>query len=143
MHDISYRLKLIMGDLSVRKFAERLEMPATTIQEYLKGRMPPADFIVRVCERFHVDCWQLLTGKEKTVAADPSPVYEKAIYANKKERVLADRLARIIREGDPKKIKAVVAQLEAFDPKPEQPPFTRSQILANPQKVDDIEEWEW
>lgn len=54
-----------MGDLSVRKFAETLGCPPTTVQQYLKGRIPPADFIVLVCERFKVDSWWLLTGEEK------------------------------------------------------------------------------
>lgn len=59
------RLRKVMGDLSVRKFAEALGCPPTTVQQYLKGRIPPADFIVLVCERFKVDSWWLLTGEEK------------------------------------------------------------------------------
>ncbi len=66
MDVIADRLKFIMGDLSVRKFAERLGMSPTTVQEYLKGRTPPADFIVRVCERFDLDSWWFLTGNKKT-----------------------------------------------------------------------------
>lgn len=54
-----------MQDLSVRKFADRLGVPQTTVQQYLKGRMPPADFIVLVCERFAIDPWWLLTGNSK------------------------------------------------------------------------------
>lgn len=75
MHDISYRLKMIMGGLSERKFSERLDMAHTTVREYLKGRMPPADFIVRVCERFpDVDPWWLMTGQGKEPQKTASPV---------------------------------------------------------------------
>lgn len=63
MNEFANRLKNIMGELSVRKFAAELGMSPTTVQEYLKGRVPPADFIVRVCERFNVDSWWLLTGE--------------------------------------------------------------------------------
>lgn len=78
MHDISYRLKIIMGDLSERKFSERLDMAHTTVREYLKGRMPPADFVVRVCERFPgISPWWLLTGQEeaKPSVSEPEVVY--------------------------------------------------------------------
>lgn len=63
MNVIANRLKIVMGELTVRKFAERLSMSPTTVQEYLKGRTPPADFIVRVCDQFDVDSWWLLTGR--------------------------------------------------------------------------------
>lgn len=77
MHDISHRLKIIMGELSERKFSERLDMAHTTVREYLKGRMPPSDFIVRVCERFPgTNAWWLLTGQEtKPSVRDQEPVY--------------------------------------------------------------------
>lgn len=70
MHLIENRLKKVMGDLSVRKFAEVLGCPPTTVQQYLKGRTPPADFVVLVCERFKVDSWWLLTG-EGFVSEEP------------------------------------------------------------------------
>ncbi len=63
MNDISYRIKKIMGDLSVRKFAQEIRMSPTTVQEYVKGRMPSAEFVVRVCERYHLNSWWLLTGE--------------------------------------------------------------------------------
>ena len=63
MNLIADRLKFVMGSHSVRKFAECLNMSPTTVHEYLKGRVPPADFIVRVCDRFGVDPRWLLTGE--------------------------------------------------------------------------------
>ena len=59
---IADRLKEIMSDMSVRDFAGKLGKSPSTLQEYLKGRIPPADFIVCVCEQFSVDAWWLLTG---------------------------------------------------------------------------------
>lgn len=74
MHDISDRLKILGESLSVRKFAERLDIAPTTLQEYLKGRMPPADFIVRVCERIPgIDPWWLMTGQGKAPEKRPDP----------------------------------------------------------------------
>lgn len=123
MHDISYRLKILMDDLSVRKFAERLGMAPTTLQEYLKGRMPPADFVVRVCERLEINPWWLLTGNgemrnaQSSILADPAPLYIADINpARKKKLKLGNILNRIVDEGNQKKIRAVESQLELLDP---------------------------
>ena len=59
---ISHRLKLLQGDLSVREFADRLSISSSTLWQYLRGRTPPAEIIVRVCERYDVTAWWLLTG---------------------------------------------------------------------------------
>lgn len=112
-----------MDTLSIRKFAGRLGLAPTTLQEYLKGRMPPADFIVRVCERFNVSPWWLLSGKGEIRAEQPGIVSEKSegfqpipLDADRRRGVLFHRLQRIMDEGDKTKIEAVKAQLKAFDP---------------------------
>lgn len=103
-------------------------MAPTTLQEYLKGRMPPADFIVRVCERLDINPWWLLAGKgemellQPAVVSDPAPVYRTKIIT---EGGLEAKLLRIVAEGNQKKIKAVEAQLDLLDPgenKQQQPP---------------------
>ena len=76
MNVIAYRLKFIMGDLSARKFSERLGMSPTTVQEYLKGRTPPADFIERVCVCFGVEAWWLLTGEGEMMRAPATATRE-------------------------------------------------------------------
>lgn len=63
MDNIASRLKIIMGDMSCREFSARLEKSPTTVNKYLKGRVPPADFIEIVCSRFSVRSWWLLTGE--------------------------------------------------------------------------------
>jgi len=116
------RLEIVKGTLSVRKFAELLSVPTTTLQQYLKGRMPPADFIVLVCERFGVDSWWLLTGQGEMKQRQPVMVAEPAVIALpinpvQKEKIkLGSMLARIIDEGDRKKIQLVENQLEYCDP---------------------------
>jgi transcriptional regulator with XRE-family HTH domain len=88
MNSFEIRLKKVMGSLSVRKFAEVLGAPTTTVQQYLKGRTPPADFIVLVCERFKVDSWWLLTGEEKTVVAEPTCPYHHSPVSTKINQML-------------------------------------------------------
>ncbi len=63
MNSIEDRLKIVMDGMSGRKFAIALGMSPTTVNQYLNGRMPPADFIALVCGRFSVDATWLLTGE--------------------------------------------------------------------------------
>lgn len=107
MNSIEHRLKKLMGELSVRKFAEKLGVPTTTLQQYLKGRMPPADFVVLVCERCVVDSWWLLTGEQ------PS---EMSLETKPKSGELEGMLHRILKEGDSTKEAAVRAVLTVLDP---------------------------
>ena len=60
---IADRLKKIMDGMTVRDFALKLGKSPSTVQEYLKGRVPPADFIVCVCAQMDVDPWWLMTGE--------------------------------------------------------------------------------
>ena len=48
---------------SMRQFAKELGISPSTFHEYLKGRTPPADLLVRICERFNVSETWLLTGE--------------------------------------------------------------------------------
>ncbi len=63
MNDIADRIRAVMGESSVRGFALALGKSPSTVQEYLKGRVPPADFIARICERFGVSERWMLTGR--------------------------------------------------------------------------------
>jgi transcriptional regulator with XRE-family HTH domain len=63
MPTIGDRLKKIMEGSSGREFANSLGKSPSTVDQYLKGRIPPADFIVLVCERHQVEPKWLLTGE--------------------------------------------------------------------------------
>jgi transcriptional regulator with XRE-family HTH domain len=63
MNSFADRLKIIMGSVSGREFAAKLGKSSTTVNQYLKGRTPPADFIVLVCERYQIEHKWLLTGE--------------------------------------------------------------------------------
>lgn len=54
-----------MGPMTVRAFAERLGKSPSTLQEYLKGRVPPADFAALVCDCFNVSVEWFLFGRGK------------------------------------------------------------------------------
>lgn len=66
-----------MGSLSQKEFARRLGIPSSTLWQYLHGRIPPADLIALVCERFSVSERWLLTGegvifeKDAHIPAEP------------------------------------------------------------------------
>ena len=60
---ISDRLKEIQGKMSVREFAQALDISSSSIHGYLQGRTPPVEVIVLICGRFDVSPWWLLTGE--------------------------------------------------------------------------------
>ncbi len=60
---ITDRLKTVMAGIPQRKFAKQLEISPSTLWEYSRGRIPPADFIAKVCERFQISERWFLTGK--------------------------------------------------------------------------------
>lgn len=106
-------------------------MAPTTLQEYLKGRMPPADFIVRVCEQLEISPWWLLAGKgemkvpQPGITADPAPLYLAEVTPERRKKLkLNNMLNRILDEGDQKKIKAVESQLDLLDPGEKKPVST-------------------
>jgi hypothetical protein len=68
MNTITDRLKIIMGPMSGREFAKKLGKSPTTVNEYLKGRIPPADFIELVCVQFKINPWWLLAGEGEMYA---------------------------------------------------------------------------
>jgi phage repressor protein C with HTH and peptisase S24 domain len=91
MHAITNNLNILLNESpSMRKMAEAIGVSPTTLNEYIKGRIPPADFIVRVCERLNVNAEWLLTGKgersgkNKSIPQNPNTVnipYFKSVSA--------------------------------------------------------------
>lgn len=64
MNVITNNLNEILKDYSsARKMAEALNTSPTTLNEYLKGRIPPSDFVVRICEQLNISFEWILTGK--------------------------------------------------------------------------------
>lgn len=64
-NNVSRRMSIVMGTMTQRELAKRLNISPTTLWEYFHGRVPPADFIVRFCELFDISPTWLLTGEEK------------------------------------------------------------------------------
>lgn len=60
---ICERLVEIQGDKSGKKFADSLEISQSTLYYYLKGRIPPSDFVAQVCDKYNVNANWLLTGE--------------------------------------------------------------------------------
>jgi transcriptional regulator with XRE-family HTH domain len=132
--DISDRLKEIMGEASQREFAKSLNISPSTLWEYLNGRIPPADFIIRVCETYRICEHWLLTGqggrdllasgitwgvgyhvnKSKTleVREAPGPEYGKSGELSR----LHDQVTRIYHANDKSALDKLRGFLSALDP---------------------------
>jgi len=123
-------------DLSMRQFAKEIGVSPSTFYEYMKGRTPPADIIVRICKRFNVSERWLLTGegemfleKEKPEASpkaqpeDLSPELQKALshptirniaimLSEMPEEDIKDILKRVEEKATLKKLLQKVQELE-------------------------------
>ncbi len=69
------RLKKIIQitGYSMRRFAKEIGVSPSTLHEYIKGRIPPADLFVRICERFNVSEAWLLTGEGPMLKGQEGP----------------------------------------------------------------------
>lgn len=57
------RLVDVQGQLSNKAFAEKLGISQSTLFNYLRGRIPPADFVSHVCKLLDINGHWLLTGE--------------------------------------------------------------------------------
>jgi transcriptional regulator with XRE-family HTH domain len=145
--DISYRLKVLRGNLSQRAFAEKVGVPLRSYERYEAGhRMPPYEVLIKVAavtdspieelirgESFHqADCRQFAArlvkaGSPRIAVDDDLNVYvvtlrkgvKKPKLLNKMVPEVFERFMRILEEGDKEKINAIRSQLKALDPKKE------------------------
>ena len=121
--DISYRLRVVMGDMSQREFAKVLEISPSTLWEYLNGRVPPADFIVRVCAHFQICERWLLTGegpRQREEEESAFGIAEASIpeYGAEPDELarLKSQLERAYRSGDTRIRGKIQGFLAALDP---------------------------
>ncbi len=57
------RLIEVQGGMTLRTFAEKIGIGQSTLHNYLKGRIPKADFIDQVCSAMNINERWLLSGK--------------------------------------------------------------------------------
>jgi len=62
--DILARLRQLAGRATLRDLEVRWGAPFTTIGKYLRGRVPPAEFLAEVCRRTGTSADWLLLGRE-------------------------------------------------------------------------------
>ena len=92
--------------------AQRIGIPFRSYQYYEYGdREPPTDVLTRISNEFGVSTDWILTGKQRGEGVNIADAPKKQEVAN-----MMRQLERIYNEGDKVKIKALKAQLKAFDP---------------------------
>lgn len=57
------RLVELQQTMSQREFSAKIGVPYTTLREYLKGKVPPCTFLLKVCQAFGINAHWLLTGE--------------------------------------------------------------------------------
>jgi transcriptional regulator with XRE-family HTH domain len=110
--EILSRIKTLMGDKSLRLFANQVGVPFTTLSGYLRGRTPSLDLIVAVCTHTDTSADWLLLGKEPPRA--PRPAGTAPATDGDLARAQA-ALARIRAAGDERCWTVVTATIAAAD----------------------------
>lgn len=100
------RLKEIQGEMSVREFARALDVGSSTIHGYLCGRTPPVEIVVRVCERFNISPWWLMTGEGAKTRKKVAEI-ERIMDALDKN-ALAMEMVKLIVEMDEVELRALL-----------------------------------
>ncbi len=57
------RLVEVQAGMSLRSFSERIVVGQSTLHNYLRGRIPKADFIDKACSAMNINERWLLSGK--------------------------------------------------------------------------------
>lgn len=102
------KLKIIQGSLSLGEFAKKLEVPKTTVHQYLNGRSFPFEFAVLVCERFGYSL-EWLAGSNNSVA-EPQHPYGSGLISQAEETLL-----RRIRRLDENHRENILEMIEAYE----------------------------
>jgi hypothetical protein len=110
--NLSERIAILLGDRSIRSFAADVGVPEATVRHYLRGRMPPADFIAALCVQTGASSWWLLTGEGPMHAAPPATP---AAQADPDLARAQAALARIRAAGDERCWTVVTATIAAAD----------------------------
>lgn len=82
----------LAGERGKAAFARKLEISPTTYQSYERGRVPPADVLVRIADLAGVDLRWLLTGHNSTTtspAADNPALRRAAVLLGKQPKAAA------------------------------------------------------
>lgn len=95
MNNVQDRLKELVNTLSGGKytvFAKRCGIPHSTLQNYMNGRAPHLDHLLRIHDFYGVDLNWLLTGKGKPYLNDARP--EPSLEGNETQAPYRDRELR-------------------------------------------------
>ena len=118
---IGKQMREIRGSLTQAQFGEILGIKQQQYYRYETGqRLPPTQVLQKIADYGKIKIDQLLTSEstrypvkksESLELAEPRQGYRSKISVSR------EKMERIYREGDKKKIKALEAILETYDPK--------------------------
>jgi transcriptional regulator with XRE-family HTH domain len=62
-----------------KEFSALINVPQSSMSQWIKQSFPPLDFIAKVCEYFDIPLWQFF-APENTVLPDLNPIDSKYLY---------------------------------------------------------------
>lgn len=89
MQTFQDRLNLIVNEITngnLREFSRRLNFSHPTLYNYVNGRSPSTDVLIKIRETFDISIDWILTGEGKKYISEPFEVREKPVdYIHKKD----------------------------------------------------------
>lgn len=116
-NNFSIKIKMLRKNagLNQTEMAKILGVHLQTVSRYEQGKLIPSMEILSVlAEKFDVSADWLLAPGEDNIVADEQLEY--SVTNAKRLHKMTEKLARIYRQGDGKKLKAIEAQLDLLDP---------------------------
>lgn len=84
------RLKEIFDNATNKHIAAKIGVSAPAVQNYLDGRVPPAETLIKIMEVTDCDLHWLLTGRKRSVSTRSQAIFD--------EELLEQRIREIVRE---------------------------------------------
>ena len=91
---VGSRIRRLRGSLSLAAFGMRVGVTAKAVQNYERGRLPRAEILHRIADRYGISLTWVLTGQGKAIdkVAEQAEPYRRVSKKEKKLRKIFDEL---------------------------------------------------
>jgi len=98
---VGSRIRRLRGSLSLAAFGMRVGVTAKAVQNYERGRLPRAEILHRIADRYGISLTWVLTGKgQETVTDRVAEQPESYRRVGKKERKLRKTFNELLESND-------------------------------------------
>ena len=95
INNFGNRLKQLFGNATNKAIASQIGASEAAVQTYAKGRVPPADVLIKIAEVTNCDLHWLLTGEGKAAETRASPpLVNRDVFSEMVREIVREELRR-------------------------------------------------